>query len=84
MSCNNNNHVSTTYNNVVHTFVLNGKAGHSERGVTAECQEEAVPTALNALGSLSSLKTVNQATVRVFTLVDMQKVIAGLHVEAAQ
>lgn len=68
---------------VVPTFVLNGKAGHSEGGVTTECQEEAVPAALDALGSLTSLKTANQATVGVLTLVDVQEVIAGLHVEAA-
>lgn len=72
------------YSNGVHTFVLNCKAGHSKRSVTTECQEEAVPAALDALGSLTSLKTADETAVGVFTLVDMQKVIAGLHVEAAQ
>lgn len=79
-----NNHVYTTRSNVVHTFVLNGEARHSKRGITTECQEEAVPTALDAFRGLTSLKTANQTTVGVLTLIDVQKVIAGLHVEAAQ
>lgn len=77
-------YVNAVYEMVRPTFILNGKTRHSKGGVTTECQEKTVPAALDALGGLTSLETANQATVGVLALVDVQKVIAGLHVEAAR
>jgi len=65
-------------------FIFNGKTRHPQGGITAEGQEKAVPTALDALRNLVPLQTDDQWSVGVFTLIDMEEVIAGLHVKTAQ
>lgn len=65
-------------------FIFNGKARHPQGGITAKGQEKAVPTALDALGNLVPLQTDDQGSVGIFALIDMEEVIAGLHVKTAQ
>ncbi len=65
-------------------FIFDSKTRHPQGGITAEGQKKAVSTAFDALRNLVALQTDDQVSVGVLTLIDMEEVIAGLHVKTAQ
>ncbi len=65
-------------------FIFDSKTRHPQGGITAEGQKKAVSTAFDALRNLVALQTDDQGSVGVLALIDMEEVIAGLHVETAQ
>lgn len=65
-------------------FIFDGKTRHPQGGITAEGQKKAVSTALDALRNLIALQTDYQGSIGVLTLIDVEEIIAGLHVKTAQ
>lgn len=64
------------------TFKLDGEAGQAHGGIASKRQEKAVAAALESLRGLGALEAANQGAVGAVALIDVQEVIAGLHVEA--
>lgn len=64
------------------TFKLDGEAGQAHGGIAPKRQEKAVAAALDSLRGLGALETADQGAVGAIALIDVQEVIAGLHVEA--
>lgn len=64
------------------TFKLNGEPRQAHGGIAPKGQEKAVPAALDSVRGLGALEAPDQWAVGVLALIDVQEVIAGLHVEA--
>lgn len=63
------------------TFKFNRESRQAHRGVAPKCQENTVSTALDSFWGLRALEASKERPVGIFSFIDVQEVIAGLHVE---
>ena len=64
-----------------HLRKFNGKPRQAHRSIASKCQKKTISAALNSFWGLRALETSNERAIGVLSFIDVQEIIAGLHVE---